>query len=116
MKDCSCMFYDCQEIIDIDFSNFNTEEVKNMNSMFSGCNLKEINLSSFNTEKLISMERMFSHCILLQFVDLTSFNGVNLIYYERLFHESSSARIKINKNFYEKINSWIPKRFNLLID
>ena len=55
------MFYDCKEIIDIDFTNFNADEVENMNSMFAGCNLSENNLSSFNTEKLISMEIIFSH-------------------------------------------------------
>ena len=117
MKDCSCMFYDCTNIEDIDFSNFNTEEVENMNSMFSGCELREINLSSFNTEKLISMERIFSHCFWLELVDISSFSGANLIYYDKLFHESSSyVKIKINKKFYEKIKSWVPKRFNILID
>ena len=116
MKDCSCMFYDCKEKIDISFTNFNTEEVENMNSMFDGCNLSENNLSSFNTEKLISMEIIFSHWFWLKLIDISSFSGANLIYYDKLFHESLYyAELKINKNFYEKVKSWVPKRFNIKI-
>ena len=117
MKDCSCMFYDCKNIIDIDFSHFITENVKYMNSMFAGCELKNINLSSFNTEQLVSMEKIFSHCFFLNYVDLSSFNGTKLIYFEKLFNESNGfIEIKINKNFYELLKSWVPKRFKIIFN
>ena len=116
MKDCRCMFYDCKNIKEIDFSHFNTEEVEHMDSMFAGCSLKSIDLSSFRTKKLISMENIFSHCFDLNFVDLSSFNGDSLIYYDKIFNESRAASIKINKKFYEKIKLWIPKRFELLFE
>jgi surface protein len=45
------MFSDCLSLEELFFSNFNTENVKNMYSMFRKCDLlKEINLFKFNTE------------------------------------------------------------------
>ena len=44
----------------IDLSNFKTEKVINMNSMFSGCKLlKEINATNINTKNIIDMRCMF---------------------------------------------------------
>ena len=37
MSDCSCMFGECANIINIDLSSFNTKNVTNMFGMFSGC-------------------------------------------------------------------------------
>ena len=33
----SCMFYICSSLINIDLSNFNTNNVTNMRDMFEGC-------------------------------------------------------------------------------
>jgi len=46
------MFNGCSSLKDINLSNFNTQNVINMNAMFERCSsLKEINLSNFNTQK-----------------------------------------------------------------
>ena len=53
IKDCSFMFYECSNIINIDLSSFNTKNVTNMSDMFYYCKeLKNIDLSSFNTQKV----------------------------------------------------------------
>ena len=44
------MFYGCQDITEIDLSNFNTSKLTYMYSMFSGCSqLTSIDLSNFDT-------------------------------------------------------------------
>ena len=63
IKDCSFMFTNCTNIIDIDFSLFNTENTTNMECMFSGCsNLLKLDLTSFNTKNVINMRGMFGEC------------------------------------------------------
>jgi len=48
---------------ELNLSNFNTQNVINMKSMFYGCSsLKELNLSNFNTINVTDMESMFKGC------------------------------------------------------
>ena len=50
LYNCIEMFRGCQDITEIDLSNFNTSQVTNMYSMFSGCSqLTSIDLSNFDT-------------------------------------------------------------------
>ena len=73
IKDCSFMFAGCKNIINIDFKNFNSNDIINMRYMFSGCiNIKELDLSSFNTENVINMEGMFGRYTNLSSLDLSS--------------------------------------------
>lgn len=45
MTDASFMFYECDNLIDIDVSNFDTSQVTEMRSMFDGCeSLKKLDL------------------------------------------------------------------------
>ena len=75
IKDCSFMFYNCSNIIDIDLSSFNSENVINMLSMFEGCsNLTNINLSEFNTKNVTKMNCMFVGCKKLSSIDLSLFD------------------------------------------
>ena len=75
MTDCSFMFADCKNIINLDLSSFNTQNVTNMHCMFFGCSdLENINLSGFNTQNVTNMMYMFGKCPKLKQVDLSSFN------------------------------------------
>ena len=61
------MFDGCQNLTSLNLFNFNTENVKYMNSMFYGCqNLTSLDLSNFNTENVQDMRSMFSGCNLLK--------------------------------------------------
>ena len=67
------MFAGCENIINIDFKNFNSENIINMRYMFSGSiNIKKLDLSSFNTENVINMEGMFGRYTNLSSLDLSS--------------------------------------------
>ena len=47
----------------LNLSNFNTNNVSDMNNMFHGCSsLKELNLSNFNTNNVTDMSWMFFGC------------------------------------------------------
>ena len=57
------MFSYCYSLSSLDLSNFNTQNVTNMEYMFFHCNsLSSINLSNFNTKNVIDMRYMFSRC------------------------------------------------------
>ena len=54
------IFYDCNKLISIDLSNFNSSEVTNMEYMFYECSsLNSLNLSNFNTKNVTNMSNMF---------------------------------------------------------
>ena len=79
IANCSYMFSCCNNIIDFDFSSFNTRSVTNMSYMFSGCQgVKSINLSSFDTKNVINMSNMFSYCTNLIEIDLSTFFTSNV--------------------------------------
>ena len=55
----ACMFCGCKSLINLNLSNFNTQNVTNMSNMFNNCNtLKTINLSNFDTQKVNNMSGM----------------------------------------------------------
>ena len=55
------MFYECDKLLSIDLSNFNTNNVKYMIRMFSYCfSLTSLNLSNFNTNNVQDMSYMFN--------------------------------------------------------
>ena len=57
------MFDLCESLKEINLSNFNTQNITNMDSMFCNCSsLKEINLSNFNTQNVTNMDSMFESC------------------------------------------------------
>ena len=60
LSDCSYMFSECKNIIQILFTYFNFEIIENMSHMFYGCeNLIAIDLSSFKTKHVMDMSNMF---------------------------------------------------------
>ena len=72
---CKEMFRDCGNVIEMDFSHFNTSQVSNMMSMFRDCKmLKSLNLSNFDTSKVNgNMGGMFWNCISLEYLDISNF-------------------------------------------
>ena len=87
LSDCNYMFSNCENIIKINFinfnknlnyldlSSFNTQNVTNMNSMFYNCvNLNNLDLSFFNTKNVTDMRYMFYNCVNLNNLDLSSFD------------------------------------------
>ena len=75
LTNCNLMFKDLVNIIDFDFSKFDTSKVSNMRCMFYNCNqLTSINLSNFNTSSVNDMGSMFSDCNKIKSLDLYNFD------------------------------------------
>ena len=84
--DCSYMFTGCENIVKINFTNFETKYVKKMNWMFNGCiNLKYINLISFDTKNVVDMSFMFLECKNLLDLNLYFFNTKNVTTMRSMF-------------------------------
>lgn len=67
------MFFGLDNLIKVDFSNFDSSFVINMEQMFRGCkNLSSINFANFNTEKVQNMFGLFYECQKLVELDLSS--------------------------------------------
>lgn len=98
---CDCWFYGFTKLEEIDgLANLNTEEVKVMGYMFSGCNaLKSIDLSTFNTGKVENMFGMFYGCKALTTLDLSHFNTENLKDVGQLFFNCTALKSIDLKNF-----------------
>ena len=78
VQNMSYMFYECKNIMNLDLSSFNTQNVKNMMSMFQGCEFLNLDLSSFNTHNATNMDYMFAWCHKFENLDLSSFNTENV--------------------------------------
>ena len=86
MTDCRNMFEYCNNIKEIDLSDFDTSHVVDMSSMFKDCcRLEKLNLSYISTENVTNMKYMFYNCKNLNIINLSSFNTKNVRYMENIF-------------------------------
>ena len=70
------MFFGCSSLKELNLSNFNTNKVTDMRSMFSDCSsLEELDISNFNTNHVEVMEWMFFRCSSLKELNLPNFNN-----------------------------------------
>jgi surface protein len=79
LEDCTDMFSELENIIDIDLSNFDSSKVETMNRMFYGCtNIKYIKMFEENnyldTSSVKNMAGMFQLCESLISLDLSKFS------------------------------------------
>ena len=99
LEDCSFMFAECKNIININFISFNTNNVVNMKYMFYGCTKLKIinNLLCFNTSEVIDMSYMFYNCSNLTDLDLSSFNIKKVSNMSNMFNNCKKLK---NLNMY----------------
>ena len=96
----SFMFFECNNLINIDLSDFNTRNITNMRSMFNGCiSLKELDLSNFNTINVTNMNYMFRECNSLVNINLTNFKTQNVINMSNMFNRCNSLAYIDLSNF-----------------
>ena len=80
------MFDNCNSLVKLDLSNFNTQNVTNMCDMFNRCyNLKKIILDNFKTQNVYDMSFMFYYCESLENLDLSNFNTQNVTNMRSMF-------------------------------
>ena len=73
------MFAECNELVNLDLSNFNTSKVTDMSYMFYKClKLKEIKgIYNFRIAEMTDLTEMFDECNDLEFIDISKFNSFN---------------------------------------
>ena len=94
VKSTECMFYGARSIKEINFSNFETTKVTSMRKMFSHCfSLLSLDLSNFDTSLVTNATSMFSSCQSLQYLDISNFNSSSLV-------KGPSSNVFIFQNLY----------------
>ena len=69
------MFQECFSIKELNLSNFNTDNVTDMDGMFFKCSsLKKLDISNFNFKEVNSMTNMFYHCSNLEDINIYKLN------------------------------------------
>ena len=88
LTNCSYMFSNCDNIIKIDLSSFDSSQVTNMKYMFGKCHfLEEINLSNLDTSKVTNMSYLFNKCSTLKKINFPeTFNTNNVEDMSFMFH------------------------------
>ena len=96
VKNCFEMFRNCDNIIEIDLSCFDTKNVTDMSYMFSECqNLKYLDLSNFDTKNVTNMSFMFYQCGIKE-LDLSNFNNENVTNMSQMFAQSSLKKLNVS--------------------
>ena len=81
----SDLFFGCGNLVDIDLSNFETDNLENMSNMFYNCSkIKKLDLSNFDTNHVTNMSGMFYGC-----KELTNLN----LFYPGIDSEKNFANI-----------------------
>ena len=97
LKKTNHLFYRCNNLISLNLSNFNSQNITNMSNMFNNCGaLIYLNLSNFNTHKVTDMSYMFNNCGALTNLDLTNFDIQKVINMGNMF---SNCRSLTKLNF-----------------
>ena len=104
----SRMFYQLNNIKEIDLSFFDFSEVKSMSYMFEECtNLEIIKFGNINTSSVTSMQYLFYRCQKLISLDLSNFDASNVTNVESIFYFCQNLKsINIRKFNTSKVNSF----------
>ena len=88
VTDMNWMFSYCSALTTLDLSNFDTKNVTDMNGMFSNCSaLTTLDLSSFETQNVTDMSRMFKDCSALTTLDVSNFDTQNVTDMSRMLND-----------------------------
>ena len=97
------MFYNCKAI-ELDITNFNTENVTNMRSMFNRSVAKNLDLSRLNTTNVRDMQYMFCACETIN-IDISNLNASEVTNMSYMFSQCQATTINLsNLNASEVTN------------
>ena len=105
-----CMFRSCNDITEIDFSNFDSSQVNNIVWMLEGTtSLITLNLANFSTEKITYYPNdMFSGCHNLKYINLKIINESDIKKYDFIINQVPNTNVTVCVNKNEKENIIIP--------
>ena len=109
-----CFFEDCSSLTKITFgNNFKTSQVDTMYRMFSGCHsITSLDLSKFDTTKVTEMQNMFSNCYYLTYLDISNFDTTLVSAMEYLFNNCSSLTSLNVSSFDTSLVTTMSNMFN----
>ena len=94
------MFYGCTSLVSLNLDNFKTSSVTNMGSMFYLCRkLTSLNLNSFDTSSVTNMGHLFSSCNSLASLNLESFDTSSVETMIVMFSNCTSLKFLNLNNF-----------------
>ena len=86
LYDCSFLFNNCVNIVEVDLSNFDCSQVTSCESMFDNCqSLNKINLGKLDFGLSKNFKSMFKECKNLGNIDVSNFNTKNSTTFEGMF-------------------------------
>ena len=95
------MFEGCTSLTSVNFENFDTSRVNQMNYLFYNCiSLSSLNLSNFNTNGVQRMQYMFYNCISLTSLNLSNFVTTSALNMEYMFYNCISLTSLNLSSFY----------------
>ena len=97
VENMAAMFRGCSDLTDLDFSHFNTANVKNMSELFH-TGPKSLDLRSFDTRNVTDMSAMFYYSSVTS-LDLSSFDTRNVENMNGMFIQCSSLSTLDLSNF-----------------
>ena len=102
LEDATSMFYGCENLVELDLTNWNPVSLQNAQQMFFNCsNLKIIkNIENWQLPNIKCVRYMFSGCTKLD-VDLSNWDLTNIKDY--LKYQGLVANSGITENHYPKI-------------
>ena len=113
IKTCYNMFYNLENLLTVDLTNFDSSQVTDVKFFFSRCtSLKSINFKNFDTRKIQSMESMFSGCSSLVSLDLSKFDTSLVNSMRSMFSDCSSLVSLDLSNFNTTLLDKIEYMFN----
>ena len=109
------MFYNCENLKNIDLSNINTKNVDIMNNMFYQClDLDSVDLSKVECSKVNDISSIFENCISLKNIDISNFNKTNINTADMLKNVAETGTITVNRNLKSKIRSQLNNNWNII--
>ena len=108
------IFYNISNLVEVDFSNFNSTGIVSMKNLFYFCsNLKKINFGShFDTSLVTNMESMFKECNSLEYLNLSTFDTSKTKYLSFMFYNCFSLKLLDLSSFNTEVVVDMKEMFN----
>lgn len=98
--DMSYAFYGCTSLKNVDLTNCNISEIKNISGMFSNCtSIENINFGDNDVHGVENLENMFYKCLTLKSLDLSKFNTSKVTSMKQMFYRCESLEAINLSNF-----------------
>ena len=91
VKDLSYIFHYCWSLTNLEISNWNTSNVAKMQGMFTGCSkLSNLNVSNWDTSNVTNLDTMFLGCESLTDLDVSDWDTNNVTHMVGVFWSCSN--------------------------